>query len=294
MMYNSQLPVFVCVADCGSFNKASEKLFISPPAVMKQINSLEKQFGIKLFDRTKQGIRLTAAGESLYKDAKALIHSSNKAIEKAKNLMIDPEYTLCVATSMLSPCKPFVELWHRVSPAFPQYKLHLVPFDDENEGLLAVAASLGKTSDFAVALGDGDLWQGKCRFLKLGEYARGCAVPMTHRLAGKKALGIEDLYGETLLLCKEGSALGEWEELERNHPQIHLLPISPFYDVEVFNRCVQTGSILASVACWQDIHPSLVTIPLEPAHTVPYGLLYGLEPPQDILQIVAAIRALVE
>ena len=41
-MYNSYLDTFICVADCGSFNKAAEQLFISPTAVMKQINALEK------------------------------------------------------------------------------------------------------------------------------------------------------------------------------------------------------------------------------------------------------------
>ena len=41
-MYNPQLETFLCVAECGSFNKAAEKLFISPPAVIKQINLLEE------------------------------------------------------------------------------------------------------------------------------------------------------------------------------------------------------------------------------------------------------------
>lgn len=38
-MYNPALDTFICVADCGSFTKASERLYISPTAVMKQINS---------------------------------------------------------------------------------------------------------------------------------------------------------------------------------------------------------------------------------------------------------------
>lgn len=46
-MYNSQLTVFVCVADCGSFSKAAEKLFLSVTAVMKQINSLEKHLNLR-------------------------------------------------------------------------------------------------------------------------------------------------------------------------------------------------------------------------------------------------------
>ena len=41
MMYNPQLETFICVADTGSFSKAAEQLYISAPAVIKQINSLE-------------------------------------------------------------------------------------------------------------------------------------------------------------------------------------------------------------------------------------------------------------
>ena len=40
-MLNPNLKTFLCVADCGSFSKASEKLYISTPSVMKQINVLE-------------------------------------------------------------------------------------------------------------------------------------------------------------------------------------------------------------------------------------------------------------
>ena len=54
-MYNPQLKVFVAVADCGSFTKAAENLFITPPAIMKQINALEKHLELKLLERTPQG-----------------------------------------------------------------------------------------------------------------------------------------------------------------------------------------------------------------------------------------------
>ena len=53
-MYNPQLKIFVAVADCGSFTKAAESLFITPPAVMKQINALEKHLDLKLLERTPQ------------------------------------------------------------------------------------------------------------------------------------------------------------------------------------------------------------------------------------------------
>ena len=292
-MYNSQLATFVCVADCGSFNKAAEKLFISPPAVMKQINVLEDQLALKLFVRTRHGIRLTAAGESIYQDAKHLIAYSDKAVEKARNMVVDAEFTLCVATSLLNPCKPFVDLWSRIEHRFPEYKLHIVPFDDDNEGILSVIRTLGKSNDFVVGICDSDLWLERCSFHRFGEYRRGYAVPVAHRLAAKKTLRIEDLYGETLAMCKGGnSPLGEWDDIERNHPQIKITETPCFYDMEVFNLCVRTGGILSTAECWKDIHPSLVTIPREPESTVPYGLMYVSDPPQDILQIVEAIKAL--
>lgn len=292
MMYNRRLTTFVQVADCGSFSKAAEILYLSPPAVMKQINSLESQLGIKLFARTNQGIRLTEAGESIYKDARYLMAYSDKAIEKARNLIVVPEYTLCVATSLLNPCKPFMDLWNAIRCDFPQYKLHIKPFDDDNQGIASVIGSLGKENDFVVGICDSDIWRERCNFLKLGDYERCYAVPMTHRLAAKSSLTLQDIYDETLLLGKEGNFQGsEWDMLASEHPRIRLVEAPHFYSMAVFNQCVHMGAILASVECWKDIHPSLVTLPIKPESSVAYGLLYAPDPPEDIVQIVEALQA---
>ena len=64
-MYNHLLDTFIAVADCGSFTRAAGKLFISPTAVMKQMNALEAQLDLKLTERTPSGIRLTKAGACL-------------------------------------------------------------------------------------------------------------------------------------------------------------------------------------------------------------------------------------
>ena len=54
-MYNPQLETFIRVADAGSFNKAAEEAYITPTAVIKQINLLEASLDVKLFDRTHRG-----------------------------------------------------------------------------------------------------------------------------------------------------------------------------------------------------------------------------------------------
>lgn len=83
-MYNPQLDTFVCVVESGSFSKAADKLYISPPAVIKQINSLEASLGLQLFLRTHRGLIPTQAGESLYKDAKYIIRYCNESVQSAK------------------------------------------------------------------------------------------------------------------------------------------------------------------------------------------------------------------
>ena len=48
-------------------------MFITPTAVIKQINLLEHSLGVTLFERTHRGLTMTKAGVSLYKDAKYII-----------------------------------------------------------------------------------------------------------------------------------------------------------------------------------------------------------------------------
>ena len=62
-MYNPQLDTFIRVADAGSFNKAAEELYITPTAIIKQINLLEASLDVKLFERTHRGLHLTKGVE---------------------------------------------------------------------------------------------------------------------------------------------------------------------------------------------------------------------------------------
>lgn len=79
-MYNPQINTLIQVADAGSFSKAADKMYITPVSVMNQINALEKRIGVKLFERTNQGVELTEAGKSIYHDAQKMIDASERAI----------------------------------------------------------------------------------------------------------------------------------------------------------------------------------------------------------------------
>jgi DNA-binding transcriptional LysR family regulator len=64
-MENFRLKVFRTVADEASFRRAAERLHLSQPAVSQQVQALEAELGLALFDRGKGRVRLTAAGAAL-------------------------------------------------------------------------------------------------------------------------------------------------------------------------------------------------------------------------------------
>lgn len=296
-MYDPALKTFIIAAECGSFTQAAQKLYISSTAVMKQMNALEGHLDLKLFERAPSGIRLTSAGESLYKDAKFMVDYAEKAVARAREQTRRYETTFCVGTSMLNPAKPFMDLWYRVNQAFPDYKLHLVPFEDDHSGIVSEIQKLGEKFDFLIGVCDSKTWLSRCRFQQLGYYQKMVAVPREHRLAGRDKVNIEDLYGETLMMVPRGdSGVNDFirNDLERNHPKIHIEDTPQFYDLSVFNRCAETGSVLLTIECWQNVHPALVTLPVNWNYRIPYGLLYSLDAPQDVRELVKIVGEMVD
>lgn len=175
-----------------------------------------------------------------------------------------------------------MDLWYRFCGHFPGYQLHLVPYEDDHQGILGEIGALGEKFDFLIGACDSRQWLDRCNFLPLGEYRHCIAVPRGHPLAGRKGLTLAELHGETLMMVKQGDSpsVDRVRAAVEAHPQIHIEDTPQFYDMEVFNRSVQTGHLLMSLDCWTEVHPSLVTLPVDWNFTIPYGLLYQLRPAQ--------------
>ena len=186
-----------------------------------------------------------------------------------------------------------MDLWYKINQSFPDYKLHLVPFEDNHDGILSEIKKLGEKFDFLIGVCDSKTWLSLCSFLPLGRYKKMVAVSRDHRLAEKKQVNIEDLYGETLMMVGRGdSGVNDFirNDLEKNHPQIHIEDTPQFYDLSVFNRCAESGNILLTIECWQDVHPGLISIPVNWDYSIPYGLLYNANADKDVLKLVETAR----
>lgn len=112
-MYNKYIEIFIEVVDTGSFNKASKKFLVSPTAIMKQINLMESNLGLKLIERTHNGIKITPSGKQIYKDCKYIIEYSKNAVQKAQSIEKKSNNIITIGTSIICPCKPLMDIWYK-------------------------------------------------------------------------------------------------------------------------------------------------------------------------------------
>lgn len=290
-MYDRHLDTFVQVADSGSFLKASEKLYISANAVTKQINLLENDLGVKLFQRSTQGLALTEAGQLIYTEAKKLIRHSRSVLQKARELESRQECVIRVGVSLMNPAGTLLEQWHRASALYPNFRLEIVPFEDTVPAFQEVLNNLGNKIDLLSCPYETSYWGDRYNSFHLVDLPLCVACSTNHPLAAKPRLTLEDLHGETLLVGRKNFSVyidRAWDFLVKEHPQVNLKEVAVL-DLPLFNQVVSSNDLILSADCWKGIHPLLATIPVDWAFTMPYGLIYAKEPSNEVLQFIMAV-----
>ena len=295
-MYNKYLEIFIEVADSGSFSKAAEKLYVSSTAIMKQMNLMEQDLGLSLLNRTSHGVTLTEAGKQIYKDAKYIINYANQAVKRAKKLQSQNTHFVTIGTSLICPCKPILDLWYQINDKYPEFKIKIVPFEENHTNILNTLNSNGTTLDFLVSPCDSKQWLENFNFLKLGEYKFCIAVPLSHPLAKKDTISYEDLSGKKVTTITTGDSKQNQDILNKikticKDVEIYDAPF--FYDIDVFNKCEESGSFLVTLECWKDVHPAFKTIPLASGETIPYGVLYSKTPTEDASKFLNIIKTVI-
>lgn len=296
-MYNPQIETFIKVADAGSFNKAAEELYITPTAVIKQINLLESSLDLVLFERTHRGLILTNAGKSLYQDAKYIIRYCKDSVVRAKNAMSEGENIIRIGSSPTTPAQLLMQMWPKIQEQCPDIKFEIVPFENTPENAKEILANLGKNIDIIGGIFDDTMLKlRKCEGLQLSREPFCCAVSIHHKLAQKDKLQIGDLYGENLMLMHRG-----WsnyvdrlrDDIWQNHTQIHIVDFD-FYSMSIFNRCENTNDVLLAIPGWANVHPLLKVIPVEWEYSIPYGLLHSMTPSENVRRVLDAAKNIVK
>ena len=296
-MYTNRLSTFIIVAQEKSFTKAAKKLYMTTTAVVKQINSLEKELDCPLFIRNNHGVKLTKEGQIIYDEGRYIIDYCDNVVNNI-HISMNKEYCLSIGTSLLCPHTPINKYWTYIQQYYPNYKLRIIPFNDETKNAnVQVSKNIGSQFDFVISECDSYRYLSKYNFCLLGYYDLCVTLPNTHHLAHKEFLTFEDLFGETLVMCKKGdSSVIDLlrQDIVDHYPEIKIENTNYYYDLNTFNRCAIENQILVSAECWKDVHPLLKNIPVKWNYQMPYGILYSKKPSNEVKQIIELIKTIKE
>ena len=193
----TQLSYIVAVDKYRHFATAAQKIYITQPTLSMQIQKLEDELGVLIFDRSKTPVIPTAIGEKIIEQAKVIL-SGSKHIEDIASLGeedISGTFKVGIIPTVapyLVPLflKPFTQKYPKVKLIFEEALTSEV-MDGLNDDRLDVGI-IATTPD--------QHFYEKELFL---EPFLGYISP-THKFASKKKLDIDDLYDEDLWLLNEG------------------------------------------------------------------------------------------
>ncbi|MBB6545647.1 LysR substrate-binding domain-containing protein [Nonomuraea rubra] len=185
-----ELRYFVAVAEELNVTRAAERLFVSQPALSKQLGVLERLLGFRVFERVPAGVVLTRQGAALLPVARELLERWNAGVEQARAAA--PTGTLVIGLQTAVGRGLQQEAMRRFRAAMPGWEvsLRLVGWDDPSGGLA------DGSSDVAF------IWlpvPAGLRTYVLATERRGVAMPADHPLAELAEIPFEALRREPFI-----------------------------------------------------------------------------------------------
>lgn len=196
-MYYSQLRAFHAVATYGGFSKAADKMGLTQPAISDQVKKLEQRFEVRLFERVKRSVKITALGEELLEITRHQFEFEKQAIELlSKNQELQKGHLKIAADSPLH----VIGLISRFKQDYPGITVALsIGNSDE---------ILAKLSDFSADIGIVAIVPNDDRFkiLELREDPLVAFVAKNHPWAQRRRIHLKDLATAPLVLREKGSS----------------------------------------------------------------------------------------
>ena len=276
-MFDGRLETFVKVAECGSFTKAADALFVTPTAVMKQINALEKELSVTLFTRTNHGLRITKAGESFLQDARYILEYLSRAAEKAREIEGgENRNSIRIGTSVMTPAKFILDVWSEVQSRMPTLKIELIPFENNPVNSVEILRNLGQHIDVVAGLYDDEfLKDRRCLAAHMYDKKIILAVPVTHALSAERLITPQKLVGRKVLFIRRG-----WNRyIDELRDKLEAAGVQTedfaMFSITAYNRAVAENTPIITVEGWEDVHPLLKLIPASWENSIPFGVFYS-------------------
>lgn len=195
------LRYFMAVAEELHFTRAAERLYVSQPALSKQVRALERHLGVELFRRDPQGVTLTEAGAALLPHARRVLDAWSEGAAALEAARVAARSTLVVGMST-SPGRGGLlpAIRSRFTAAHPDTVLRLrqVSWEDPTAGLADGDADIAFVW---LPLPDAERYG----WTVFAEEPRLVALPDTHRLASRPEIDFADLLDEPFLALPAGA-----------------------------------------------------------------------------------------
>jgi len=194
----TQLHYVLAVAENQNFTKAAEKCFVTQPTLSMQIQKLEDELDVLIFDRSKKPIELTDVGRKIVNQAKNIVNESNRIqdiVDQQKGF-IGGEFKLGIIPTIMPTLLPlFLKTFIKKYPKI-KLKIEELTTDDIisrlNEGHLDAAIA-------ATPLEIESIIERVLYFEPFVGY-----IPEHHRLHSKQKINTSDLDIEDMLLLEDG------------------------------------------------------------------------------------------
>lgn len=209
----SQIKCFLAAADCLSFTKAAERLYLSQPVLSRQIAAMEDELGITLFVREKKSVRLTPAGEVMAEGMKELAEDYQLLVEKAAAL--HKGYAGSINIGMIDGqllCPPYSDGLTAFHDAHPDVRVNLSRHTIA--GLRRALEDGDVDIGFAASFNVDDM--DDLDYITVGTAKTYLVVPKSHPLANEENLTLDDFKDDIFLTlpAEESSVInrntGSW------------------------------------------------------------------------------------
>jgi DNA-binding transcriptional LysR family regulator len=194
------LKTFAAVADTLNFTRAAERVHLSQSSVTEQIQALEADLGVQLFDRSRRKLALTAAGRRLVDHAAELLRLANEAklaVAGSTDLVAGSLAVGGLETLCTTRLPGLLAEFHRRHPAVEQ------TLRTGDSGGLAGWVRNGEV-DVSFFFGPAPQGEPAVRSEKVAEDELLVIVPLGHRLAGRSEIGPGDLTDTAFLVTQPG------------------------------------------------------------------------------------------
>lgn len=194
----TQLQYVLAVAKYQNFTLAAEKTFVTQPTLSMQIQKLEDELGVQIFDRNKKPIALTEIGEKIVSQAKNIVHESQRIrdiVHRQKDF-IGGDFKLGIIPTVMPTLLPmFLKMFIK---KYPDINLKI---EEQNTATIIQQLKDGNL-DAAIAATPLEEEDIKERVLYYEPFV--AYVPPDHRLYGHKKVAASDLNMDDILLLEDG------------------------------------------------------------------------------------------